>query len=137
MAIKRKLLILFIVILLIVLDLLTKYIFFDLKVWSNNFFITPVLNSGISRGIWGFPIEVIILLTIVFLWFIFYFWWKQKVDDLVFIFLFSGAIWNFVDRLFFGGVRDFINFHFWPVFNLADVYLSIWVLIFLRKILKK
>ena len=32
----------------------------------------------------------------------------------------AGAIGNFIDRLIFGRVTDFIDFRFWPVFNLAD-----------------
>jgi signal peptidase II len=33
----------------------------------------------------------------------------------------GGAIGNVMDRLAFSAVRDFIDFHFWPVFNVADV----------------
>ncbi len=32
----------------------------------------------------------------------------------------GGAIGNLIDRLRLGAVTDFINFGFWPVFNLAD-----------------
>lgn len=32
----------------------------------------------------------------------------------------GGAAGNLVDRLAFGRVTDFLDFHFWPVFNLAD-----------------
>jgi len=32
----------------------------------------------------------------------------------------GGALGNFVDRVRLGYVVDFIDFHFWPVFNLAD-----------------
>jgi len=32
----------------------------------------------------------------------------------------GGAIGNMVDRIHFGRVIDFLDFHFWPVFNLAD-----------------
>ena len=37
----------------------------------------------------------------------------------------SGAISNMIDRLCFGCVIDFINIHIWPVFNLADIYITI------------
>ena len=36
----------------------------------------------------------------------------------------AGAAGNFLDRATLGYVIDFIDFGFWPTFNLADVYLS-------------
>ena len=40
----------------------------------------------------------------------------------------AGIIGNLIDRLLFQHVIDFINFHFWPIFNIADAALSIGVL---------
>jgi signal peptidase II len=37
----------------------------------------------------------------------------------------SGAVSNIIDRLRFGCVVDFIDLKFWPVFNLADIFISI------------
>ena len=34
--------------------------------------------------------------------------------------IFSGAIGNIYDRIVLGHVIDFLDFHFWPVFNVAD-----------------
>lgn len=39
----------------------------------------------------------------------------------------GGTIGNGFDRLVYGTVTDFINFHFWPVFNVADSAISIGV----------
>jgi len=39
----------------------------------------------------------------------------------------GGTIGNGFDRIAFGTVTDFINFHFWPVFNVADSAISIGV----------
>lgn len=38
--------------------------------------------------------------------------------------LFGGALGNLADRLRYGKVLDFIDFGFWPVFNLADVAIT-------------
>jgi signal peptidase II len=43
----------------------------------------------------------------------------------------SGAAGNLLDRLIYSGVRDFIDFHVWPVFNMADVFLTCAVLVLL------
>ena len=47
----------------------------------------------------------------------------------------SGAIGNAIDRIYFGGVIDFIdfflyNFH-WPAFNLADIFITLGVIVLL------
>ena len=47
----------------------------------------------------------------------------------------SGAIGNAIDRIYFGGVIDFIdfflyNFH-WLAFNLADIFISLGVIVLL------
>jgi signal peptidase II len=39
----------------------------------------------------------------------------------------GGTIGNGFDRLVYGTVTDFINVHFWPVFNVADSAISIGV----------
>jgi len=32
----------------------------------------------------------------------------------------GGTVGNLIDRIYLGYVTDFIDFHFWPVFNIAD-----------------
>ena len=39
----------------------------------------------------------------------------------------GGTIGNGFDRLVYGFVTDFVNVHFWPVFNVADSAISIGV----------
>jgi signal peptidase II len=47
------------------------------------------------------------------------------------IFILSGAASNMIDRTVQGCVIDFIDLKFWPVFNLADTYITIGIVIFL------
>ena len=47
----------------------------------------------------------------------------------------SGALGNAIDRVYFGGVIDFIdffiyNFH-WPAFNFADLFITLGVMFLL------
>jgi len=39
----------------------------------------------------------------------------------------GGTLGNGFDRIAYGTVTDFINFHFWPVFNVADSAISVGV----------
>ncbi|MGD9496729.1 MAG: signal peptidase II [Armatimonadota bacterium] len=39
--------------------------------------------------------------------------------------LLGGALGNLMDRLRVGYVMDFIDVHFWPIFNLADIAITV------------
>ena len=47
--------------------------------------------------------------------------------DAVLGLIMGGTLGNGFDRIMYGTVTDFINFHFWPVFNIADSAVSIGV----------
>lgn len=50
----------------------------------------------------------------------------------------GGAIGNWIDRLRFAAVIDFIDFRVWPVFNIADTAITIGVgLYFIRVLMSK
>jgi signal peptidase II len=53
---------------------------------------------------------------------------KTKFVQLLFAFFLGGIVGNFIDRAFRGYVVDFINFQFWPAFNLADAFISMAVI---------
>jgi len=42
----------------------------------------------------------------------------------------GGTIGNLIDRFRFGHVTDFLDFRFWPTFNIADSAVTIGVIIF-------
>jgi signal peptidase II len=52
---------------------------------------------------------------------------RQKVGMLLFplILIAAGAIGNYLDRVFRGYVVDFVHLRHWPVFNVADVYVTV------------
>ncbi|MEA3402022.1 MAG: signal peptidase II [Armatimonadota bacterium] len=39
--------------------------------------------------------------------------------------LIGGALGNLIDRLRLGYVIDFIDLHFWPIFNIADIAITV------------
>ena len=132
------------------------FIFFDYvsKLWAiENLFIqyrsieltsflsmTPVWNSGISFGFFqdsgelgrygftGFAFGVSI-------WLIYSSIKLPRYSSLGFILIASGAIGNAIDRILYGKVVDFIDFHIedlhWPAFNLADTIIFIGATLFL------
>jgi signal peptidase II len=99
-------------------------------------------NSGIA---WSLPVSGIVFL---FLWaallggMTVWFWRENKKGDLgdfeffSWALVFSGAFSNFYDRMVLGCVVDFIDLRFWPVFNLADVFISFGIFFLALKIIK-
>ena len=43
---------------------------------------------------------------------------------LALVLVLAGAIGNYVDRIVRGYVVDFVHVHHWPVFNVADIYIT-------------
>lgn len=48
----------------------------------------------------------------------------------------GGAIGNWIDRIRFHAVIDFIDFKIWPVFNLADSFITIGVFLYILSMFK-
>ncbi len=48
----------------------------------------------------------------------------------------GGAMGNLVDRLLAGRVTDFISFPFWPTFNIADVGITVGVVLLVLSVLR-
>ena len=132
------------------------FIFFDYasKLWAiENLFIkyqsmeltsflsfTPVWNSGISFGFFQDSGEIgryglTIFAFLVSIWLIFSSFKLPRYSSLGFVFIASGAIGNAIDRIIYGKVVDFIDFHIddlhWPAFNLADTIIFIGAFLFL------
>ena len=136
-------------ILLIIIDQSTK-VYIAKIMMKNNFEniklfsflnITFVRNTGISFGLFSdggligryfFTSFSMIVGSLLFIISIFN---KEKLVQVSLIFISSGAIGNAVDRIYFGGVIDFIdffiyNFH-WPAFNFADIFITVGVFLLL------
>lgn len=132
---------------LLTIDLLTKFFCYDKADPSQtcviipyiiNFKRLPDLNYGAAWGILGGKQVFLIVISFVFLAIFIIYYIKEKnkswLMNITFGFLVAGCLGNLIDRLFLGGVRDFIQFAFWksfPTFNFADVFLCVGVVLFL------
>ncbi len=97
------------IILLIILDQLTKYFFGNVK------------NYGAAFGILQDYTTFLIIISLVIIIICFYYY-KNKELRMGLSFILAGAVGNLIDRIFLGYVRDFIDLKFFPVFNLADSF---------------
>ncbi len=66
---------------------------------------------------------------------------KNKIEAISFGLIFGGALGNLFDRILYGKVVDFIDFHYknwhYPTFNVADIAVSIGCLAFIISTLKQ
>jgi len=126
----------------ILLDQIVKYII-RLK---GGFYIC---NKGIAFGI-NIPKSVFLLFWIIIIGLIILAIFKRfktldvqcslSVRDIqcpALYLVLSGAISNIIDRLYFGCVVDFIDLPFWPIFNLADIFITVGVIMLILKTNKK
>ena len=98
--------------------------------------ISHVRNSGIAFGLFSQATSLVIVLTsAVVLWMVFFFAHSGARHPLLPAALglvVGGSVSNLLGRVTNGYVTDFIDFGFWPSFNLADFFivLGVAVLIF-------
>lgn len=120
---KKRTIALLVCLLLIWIDQITKYFFYDLQIWNQISFLSPLLNEWISRWM-SLPMLIIIFVSIVCIWLFIYLFHKKYLTKLDFALLLAWTIWNLIDRIFLGWVRDFLSFGNFPVFNMADTFLT-------------
>ncbi len=135
--------------LLVLIDQLTK-IYFKNKFHNDGqtvvidgfFYFTYTVNTGSAFSFlagkkWAqiffkvlTPLSLV-LFTLILLYSVKH---GKKFLSISVVLIISGAIGNFIDRLLFNGVSDFISFQFgtyyFPIFNFADICLTVGVFLF-------
>ena len=115
---------------------------------QNTFFINNFLNieliwnTGIGFGLLSYESNaaynlislliggVIVTLTYITLT-------AEKSEKIIYSIIIGGALGNFYDRFVYKAVPDFIDMHYnnihWFTFNIADIFITIGVIIFFIK----
>ncbi|HEY3921259.1 MAG TPA: signal peptidase II [Gaiellaceae bacterium] len=97
--------------------------------------IHRVQNSGIAFGLFASATAIVTVLTaIAVAWMIVFFarsGARHPVLPTALGLLIGGSVSNLADRVRLGHVTDFIDFRWWPAFNLADSFIVIGVAILL------
>ena len=138
---------------LVLLDQFSKQIFISSFDVGQSIIINPYLswtylqNTGAAFSILadGGAVQKAFLLSVSVLVSVIIFLWIHKTSEYqrqkLFgqFLLLSGAVGNLIDRAQYGYVVDFIDMHvngfYWPVFNLADsfIFIGVILLLFQRK----
>jgi len=97
--------------------------------------LTLVRNTGIAFGflkgnpLWLFIFISLSILVLIILSLKLY--QASRTLQLAYGMILGGAASNYLDRIRFGSIVDYIDARVWPVFNLADMAISIGVGLFI------
>ena len=129
---------------LIILDFISKllivnFLKVDLFLIPNFLYLTFVTNTGTFWGLFSNINIFFMILSIIVLSLLIYIITVKttlnKLNTILYSLVISGIIGNLIDRIIIGYVVDFIgikifNYNF-PIFNFADIYIVIGVLLFI------
>ena len=115
----------------------------DFKVIGDAFVFSYLRNEGAAWGMLSGKINLFLIFTVIVVLLVTYVIINLPVTKkyvpllITCTLLVSGAAGNFIDRVRFGYVRDFIYFKLinFPVFNVADCYVTVSVVLLIILIL--
>lgn len=107
----------------------TMYSGQSIPVINKIFSITYVQNRGAAFSMFEGMGNMLVLLPAAAL--VIAVWYMEKHKDdhwtlmLSLILIIAGGVGNLIDRLTLGFVTDMFDFHFFPVFNIADIAICV------------
>tara|TARA_X000000368_G_scaffold410810_1_gene394797 strand:- start:111 stop:608 length:498 start_codon:yes stop_codon:yes gene_type:complete len=130
------------------LDRFTKIKILEHNLDGSTLFIndylnyTLVWNTGIGFGLFSldaniFYHSITFLIFLILLILIYLILKSNFFDKMLFSLILGGALGNFYDRMIYFAVPDFIDIHYneyhWFTFNIADIFISIGIVLLLTK----
>jgi len=149
---KKNLIIFSIIFFTFFLDLITKNYAVNNLLLNHSVIINAFLNFTLAfnygaafsflSDAGGWQRWFFVIFSIAVISFIAYILIKDKDSEYIaYSFIFGGALGNLYDRFLLGYVIDFIEFHYnnfyWPIFNIADIAISIGIILLLYSMFSK
>ncbi|MBU0461855.1 MAG: signal peptidase II [Nanoarchaeota archaeon] len=131
-----------IAVLLVILDQFIKVIIErkimlgeSITIINKFLYLTLTHNTGMAFGLFHGQYSFSLWISIIVIGLVLYYYDEMTsvAGRIALALVLGGTIGNIIDRLRFGFVVDYIHFPFWPVFNLADMALTVGVAILLMK----
>ena len=131
-------------IIFLMIDIVSKTIISNLMnvhdsiiILKDFFYITYVRNTGAAWSILSNNTWIIIIISLIIIFFVGWYIYKNKpkskLEIIGYSMILGGAIGNFIDRIVYGYVRDFLDFYIfgydYPIFNLADTFIVLGVIL--------
>ena len=112
--------------------------FLESEIFSSKYLnISLIWNEGIAFGLLSFDQDnlynILTLFIILIIFFIFVMIIKSSgIKKYALLMILGGAFGNIFDRIIYGAVPDFIDFHIgdfhWFIFNVADIFITLGVI---------
>lgn len=138
------------IIIIFILDQISKLIVMkslnlneSVKIIGNFFKLTYTHNNGAAFGIFGGKIIFILIISLIILGYLLYELFKNKKNSIYMnislVMIIGGLLGNLLDRIYFGYVRDFIDFIIFnydaPIFNIGDIFIVLGAILFFISVL--
>lgn len=139
-----QLMMIILIVVFLIIDIVSKLVVsnlmnvYDSVIVIKNFFnITYVKNTGAAWSLFADRTWLLIIVSLIIISFIIYYIYKNKpknkLENIGYSLVLGGAIGNFIDRIVYGYVIDFLDFNIfgydYPIFNIADSFIVIGVII--------
>ena len=141
---KKIFIIIIVSLVILLLDQASKQIILEflnsnkIHVYKINYFLNfvEIWNKGISFGIFSeYNLSPILFICVSSAILILMLYLMTNISPIIQGMIVGGAIGNLIDRIIFGQVFDFIDFHIlgwhYPAFNLADSFIVMSVILIL------
>ena len=134
----------FVTLLVFIIDIVSKMIVVNyltlgesVKVIDKFLYLTYVRNTGAAWSILANNTYIVSLISLMIIGGIIWYIGKNTISDklekIAYALVLGGAIGNFVNRIIYGYVIDFIDvkvFNYdYPIFNLADIFIVVGVIL--------
>ncbi len=130
----------------LILDRLTKLLALkymvrgqEVKIIPGVLHLTLVVNKGAAFGLLGRMTPLVIFFSVAAIICIVIYLSRNKTPERVMSValaaILGGALGNLTDRILYGHVIDFIDFRVWPVFNVADSFITVGAAILIWKLM--
>ena len=133
------------------IDLISKQIIMhvmnlneSIKVISHFFSLTYVRNNGAAWSILKDERILLMIVTVIVLFLINKYMNREelsKIEELTYGIIIGGIVGNLFDRIIYGSVIDFLDFNIfgynYPVFNLADTFIVVGIMLLIIVSIRK
>ena len=132
----------------LILDQVTKYLvgvglppYRSVPVIKGILYLTYIRNTGAAFGLFGgFRIPLIIfgiIISAIVIYFHFRISTKNYFIQGPLALILGGSLGNLADRIFRSYVVDFIDFRFWPAFNIADIAVNLGIVLLIARLIMR